>query len=1124
MIAYISIATLNTRGLDKKIGFIREKMDKNNLSILCIQETHKKTIKYIEKMKKQLNSDIYVSPGTNKSRGAMIIIKRGHGIQVKEDSWQDDDGNGIAMVVEHNDTRFGIANVYAPNAEKPRENFMSNLPNNLDEYEEWLVGGDWNSVENRLMDTNRSDNKPVHIKQSQVVTKFKTETNLHDVYRERNPNGRMYTFRGLNNYKGRLDRIYASDGLLQKVTDEITDTAIFSDHDLYGITIKTAIDDDNNGEEPERKKKRSSPWKYNSKILEDPAKKKELEKIWEEWRQRKREYTDKMLWWDHGKNKLISALKRMGKERKQTQEIERNRLHDLLEEKLRREQNGENLNTEIRDLKNQLRTFEQQKEDAVLIRTKTDWREKGEQSTRYFFNLEKQQQEKRQIKCLLTQKGDEVHGQENVENTALDFYKDLYSKKELIEEDTQEVLNHIKTKLNDEDREKMEVFVSSEEIRKHTCSFSNNKSPGLDGLTAEFYKQCNSFLGSDLAELINNIILSGEMPDSMRYGLVTLIYKEKGCEKDLKYWRPITLLNVDYKIMTKALNSRITPALNKLISTDQSCGISGRKIYDQLITLQETYDYMIEKRIPGILAALDLEKAYDLIDHEYMMLALEKYNFPPFILNWIKSIYGEMFSKIIINGKVTESFALTRSIRQGDPLSAALFVLMIEPMAEMLRKSSIAAVKLPNTGAKITFQYADDTSVLAGKGEDYHTIMDVVGIFERGAGARLNKQKTEILVVGDVDNLNVRGIPEANLRTAIKVLGMWIGEGAEARNYNMMLRKFNKTIETWEKRYMAIEGKLLIVRSCLMTPLYHIMRIHQFTDQHVKIFENKIRDFLWHPGNMCNVSFAVLQNKIEDGGRNVPNIKLEQEALLVERITELTKESNEKKPWSGIATYRLGFPLRAIHPIFRTGVRTMTTNKPNAQIIETAKKLKDWSWEKSTFAKLKNALYMKTPLTNIDCTTEADQELWKKRWVAIKTSSKCRKRYDINYLTAHGKLAIGELWHQRRSNLPNNCTLCNQQRIETRQHIFLECNIIEEILRKLKQLTSLQQPSFEQIVFHHQLQNSKQSEIVSIYKDSILKIRKRRVNKELIGVTETKQALLQTFYRKIRMEEILQRW
>jgi hypothetical protein len=158
------------------------------------------------------------------------------------------------------------------------------------------------------------------------------------------------------------------------------------------------------------------------------------------------------------------------------------------------------------------------------------------------------------------------------------------------------------------------------------------------------------------------------------------IYKKKDRTK-IENYRPITLLNTDYKIMTKALATQLATHACDLIHPDQSGFVPTRSIFDP-IRLAETMsayaDYMEEN---GAVIALDQEKAYDKVDHHYLIETLRTFQLPDLFINTISALYEHAKTSIIINGVCSTPYLVTRGVRQGDPLSCLLFNLAIEPLA-----------------------------------------------------------------------------------------------------------------------------------------------------------------------------------------------------------------------------------------------------------------------------------------------------------------------------------------------------------------------------------------------------------------------------------------------------------
>mgnify|MGYP000450585649 FL=1 len=151
--------------------------------------------------------------------------------------------------------------------------------------------------------------------------------------------------------------------------------------------------------------------------------------------------------------------------------------------------------------------------------------------------------------------------------------------------------------LSPNDRDTCEGYTTDEELNIALRSMESNKSPGFNGITTDFYKHFWPILGQELANILNFAYDNGSLALSQRRGIISLIFKKEDRTK-LKNWRPITLLNTDYKILTKALANRLQQILPQLLHTDQTACIPGRTINDNIRLIQDTINYANEKQTP----------------------------------------------------------------------------------------------------------------------------------------------------------------------------------------------------------------------------------------------------------------------------------------------------------------------------------------------------------------------------------------------------------------------------------------------------------------------------------------------------------------------------------------------
>ncbi len=227
--------------------------------------------------------------------------------------------------------------------------------------------------------------------------------------------------------------------------------------------------------------------------------------------------------------------------------------------------------------------------------------------------------------------------------------------------------------------------ISESEIGKAIDELNRNKNPGIDGLGSEFYIVFKEFLISILKELYDDIFTKGKMNLRMSMGLMKIIYKKKG-DKKIKNYRPLTMLNTDLKILSKVLANRLKEVMPKIIKTNQAYGVKGRDIADTTISVKDIISYIKEKKLDGYIISLDFEKAFDRVEHQFLFGILKTFRFGENCIKWIKILYKGVGMRINCNGFLTKYFKLTRSVRQGCPLSALLYSLVAEPLGLAMRR------------------------------------------------------------------------------------------------------------------------------------------------------------------------------------------------------------------------------------------------------------------------------------------------------------------------------------------------------------------------------------------------------------------------------------------------------
>ena len=386
------------------------------------------------------------------------------------------------------------------------------------------------------------------------------ETNLTDVWRQANPDVSKFTWRRKNPYPihSRLDFFLVSFGLVGYVRKTDIIPGYRTDHSA--ITLQLNLNYQPRG---------PGFWKLNCSLL------KELEYInliKDTIKEVTDEFTeDAIMKWEMIKMKVRMKTMQFSAQRKRNKKKRVEELETqlkILEEEYSETQD-ENIEKQIREIKTNLETEMEQDTKGAMIRSKVRWYDEGEKPTKYFFNLEKRNYNNKIISKIKV-KDDIIIEPKQILQEEKKFYSNLYtSVRTGPNADTDELVmnffaeNDTIPKLSQHQRDSCEGELTEAELLATLKSTSNNKSPGSDGFPAEFYKvfwiDCKQYL----LEALNLAYRIGLLSVTQRHSIITLLPKREKDLTELKNWRPISLLNQDYKLAAKSISLRMKKSFIK---------------------------------------------------------------------------------------------------------------------------------------------------------------------------------------------------------------------------------------------------------------------------------------------------------------------------------------------------------------------------------------------------------------------------------------------------------------------------------------------------------------------------------------------------------------------------------
>ena len=847
-----------------------------NFDIIFTQETHS-SLETETDWKDEWDGDIFFSHGTSSARGTCIFIRSRVQKEIHK-IIKDDDGRYIILDITLDGVRVTLASVYAPNDDDP--DYIINIRNLIEDLtnDERLIGGDYNLVLDLKIDKKGGVFK-TNSKAQQKLLEYMRSTNLIDVWRAMHPNESKFTWSRSKPTKifCRLDFFLASESFFNRIKSSEIIPGFISDHSAVTLTIET-------NKTPRGK----GYWKMNCSHFKNQDYVDLIKKTIRETAEINKEANPNLLW-DTIKTAIRGESIKYGASKKKiidNEMIQLERDIQNFEEK--------STTTTLTPEEEQLLSSKKCKLDQIMnvkaegayIRSRSQNYEEGERNSKYFFNIEKKNSYKKAINKLKMSDNSITENQETILEEMKSFYKNLYSKQAL--EDGDNFLNKlsIPEPLPTESEDKLKAELEPDELSKAVKLMQPNKSPGEDGLPIEFYRFFWNDIKSYLFASHKYSLESGSLSITQKRGVISLLPKKNDLLL-LKNWRPLTLLNVDYKILAKIIATRIKEALILFINNDQTGFLQKRFIGQNIASLIEIIEYCDYNDLAAVLISIDFEKAFDKIDWDFLWKCMAFFNIPQNIITWVKILYSGACSCVTNNGHMSNYFNLGRGVRQGCPLSPYLFIIAAEILAISIRENpQIKGIKIGEKEYKIK-QFADDSQAISIFDQDSinATIKNFLD-YGKVSGQTINYDKSaDIMRIGSIKNTQITHDLNHNVywtNGPIEVLGIFLSPDiteCTQLNYSKVTEKIEESIQLWSSQKLTLFGKISIINTVLISKLvFRLSCLPSPQSNTIETIESKLLDFLWS-SKRHSISKQMITNSRNNFGLKFPSLVLKDRSL-----------------------------------------------------------------------------------------------------------------------------------------------------------------------------------------------------------------------------------------------------
>ncbi|WJZ87793.1 hypothetical protein VitviT2T_007145 [Vitis vinifera] len=449
--------------------------------------------------------------------------------------------------------------------------------------------------------------------------------------------------------------------------------------------------------------------------------------------------------------------------------------------------------------------------------------------------------------------------------------------------------------LNSREAENLEVPFSEEEIHFALMEMRGDKAPGPDGFTMAFWQDCWDVVKEEVMELFKEFFEYGSFAKSLNTTFLVLIPKKGGAD-DLGDFRPISLLGSLYKLLAKVLANRLKKVLDRVVSVDQNAFVRGRQILDASLVANEVIDYWYKRKEKGLICKLDIEKAYDSINWNFLMKVLRKMGFGSRWEEWMRWCISTAKFSILINGVPAGFFSNSKGLRQGDPLSPYLFVLGMEVLSTMISRAGeggfISGCRMRGRGGdELTVShllFADDTLIFCkARREQLTNLSWILAWFEAASGLRINLAKSVLIPVGEVDGMEELAAELGCKLGALPAVYLGLPLGANHKNassWDGVEERMRRRLAQWKRQYISKGGRMTLIKSTLASIPIYLLSLIRIPKVVAKRIEKIQRDFLWGGGSLEGkghlINWQVVCSPKEEGGLGIRKIDLLNKTLL----------------------------------------------------------------------------------------------------------------------------------------------------------------------------------------------------------------------------------------------------
>jgi ribonuclease HI len=825
----MKIVAWNCRGLQssRAVRALREVRGRLNPDVFFLSETHLDNAK-ADNLRRKVGFDhMAVHESDGRSGGLLLLWKSKVRIRVEEVSKYYID----AVVDEDGGWRF--TGLYGePEWHRKALTWEAIRSIKGDPTNPWLIMGDFNEI---MYNSEKEGGRPRTQRQLQSFHDVLSECGLNDMGFV----GDLYTWRR-GQIRERLDRAVANMQWAQLYPQSmlVNSESIRSDHRPIMMDTKYLDPPD-----------RSAKKRFEARWLQEDTVEEMIKAAWARakargegpsFSEKVNEVHEELHSWD--REVLKAPTRRISDLKKELERLKRGPMTEA--------------NTEAqKEIMVRLELMLEQEEIHWFQRARANWLRQGDRNTSFFHNFATKRRKKNTIKSLIDENGQRQEKELAMRNIVQNYFENLFTSE--VGEPDPSVLADVNRAVTQDMNMGLMAPFTAEEVKKALFQIGDYKAPGPDGMHAVFFKRFWGLVGDDLVKEVLAAVNSAHIPDGWNDTTIVLIPKINDPTL-VSQFRPISLCNVVYKVISKMLANRIRGILPDVISDHQSAFVPGRLITDNILLAYECIHRIKKKQGKKGLCAvkLDMHKAYDRVEWSFLEKIMWKMGFDRRWVTLIMACVKSVKYKVRVNSSETDTFIPTRGLRQGDPLSPYLFLFVAQGLSSMLKgaenRGELQGVHVCRDAPPVShLLFADDSLILMQADKsNAETLKNLLDRYCSNSGQMISDAKSSIFFSPNTEvETKVEVCETLNIMTESltdKYLGLPALVGADRSDcFQYLVDRVRGKTKGWKEKLLSMGGKEVLIKSVAQAVPVFAMMVFRIPKNICKGITDAISQFWW---------------------------------------------------------------------------------------------------------------------------------------------------------------------------------------------------------------------------------------------------------------------------------------